>query len=275
VKDSVAINFDEQDLLRHYRYQHGGVFVDVGANAGTFVACFARLRWTVLAFEPHPDLYRELTARFSHSPQIKIVQCAISDTPGELPFYTSAIHPGIHSLASFHPSHEPTAVVRVSTLGDELRKAEITRVAVLKVDIEGADFLALKGFDFESCRPELIMIEFMDERSEKHFGWNHHDAAQFMEHHGYEAWVSEWTPLAEYGRVETGTPSSHRWLGLRRYDPARHPDNGNLIFVAPGSGARLEAATASTERRIRLRATARRIPGLRPLVRAIRSRTKL
>jgi FkbM family methyltransferase len=270
--DSVAIYFGEQDLLRHFVDRRGGgVFVDVGANVGTFVAPFARRRWSVLAFEPHPQLHRELRTRFGRSQRVRIVQCAIADKPGELPFYTSSDHPGIHSLAPFHSSHEATAVVRVSTLSDELSRAGLERVTALKIDVEGADLLALKGLDFDHWRPEIAMIEFMDDRSEKHFGWNHHDAAEFMAARGYETWISEWTPLAEYNRAERDDGRPSRWLGLHAYDAADNPAHGNLIFVELGSGPRLEAAANAVEREIRLRATARMIPGLRPLVLRVRS----
>jgi hypothetical protein len=74
------------------------------------------------------------------------------------------------------------------------------------------------------------MIEFMDERSLKNFGYTHHDVAKYMEYLGYVTFVSEWAPFAEYGRKGMpGTP--HTWLGCHRYPLNHAPAWGNLFFV--------------------------------------------
>ncbi len=225
-----------------------------------------------MAFEPHPELFSRLERQYGDRDNVRIVQRAISDEAGVLPFYTSDEHPGIHSLAAFHPTHKPTVEVEVGLLDMELSRMGIGSVAALKIDTEGADLPALRGFDFAKRQPELVMAEFMDARSREHFGYTHHDMAEFMAGHGYETWVSEWAAIEEYGRA--GEDLSHRWLGFTAYRSAGSPAWGNLVFVQPEDRPRLQAAVRSTLRRAGARKAAGAAPGARVAARVARRALK-
>lgn len=266
---SLAGMFSEESVFEAYPYRRGGVFVDVGANVGTFVASFAERGWRVVAFEPHPTLYARLEQRFGGNPRVLCIQRAISDEHGKLPFYTSNEHPGIHSLAQFHPTHEPTQIVDVSTLGTELAILKLSDVTALKIDVEGADFLALRGFNWDGVRPELVMVEFMDSRSSEHFGYTHHDMAAYMQARGYETWVSEWAPLVEYGK--TDEKSSHKWMGFHAYDVNGAPAHGNLLFVQPADSQKLKNTVRRVKRQAATRSVLRSIPGARGAVHVSRT----
>jgi hypothetical protein len=82
--------------------------------------------------------------------------------------------------------------VEVTTLDAELDRLDVADVSAMKIDVEGADFLALREFDLRRRRPELVMVDFMDDRSSEHFGYTHHDMARYMA--GYSRVVSEWAP---------------------------------------------------------------------------------
>ena len=267
-----VVNLNEDGVFARYRFRRGGAFIDVGANYGAFLNTFARRGVDVVAFEPHPELFARLQQKYHGQQHVRIVQRAIADETGILPFYTSEEHPGIHSLAAFHPTHKPTVEVEVSSLDTELSRLGIWSIAALKIDTEGADILALRGFDFARRRPELVMVEFMDDRSLEHFGYTHHDMAALMADHGYETWVSEWTPVAEYGRP--GVATSHRWLGFTTYQPSGTPACGNLLFVQPQDRPRLQAAVRATLRRARVRSAIRAVPGERGAERIARRTLK-
>jgi FkbM family methyltransferase len=261
--------FSEESIFDAFPYRGRAVFVDVGANVGTFAAIFAKRGLQVIAFEPHPALFAALAQRFNDDRHVLCVQKAISDEPGRLPFYTSNEHPGIHSLAPFDPTHEPTETVEVSTLSEELRALRVGDITALKIDVEGADFLALRGFDWDSARPELVMVEFMDSRSTEHFGYTHHDMAKFMKGKGYDTWVSEWAPLTEYRKAGDETP--HRWMGFHAYDAHASPAHGNLLFVQPTDSPKLQRTVNRVSRLASARDAIRSIPGLRGAVRASRA----
>jgi hypothetical protein len=164
-------------------------------------------------------------------PNVTCYDKAVTEESGNIvPFFVSEEHYGIHTLKPFHESHVCKYEVETVNLDEILEKHEIDCVTLLKVDIEGADFLALKGFDVKRYKPEIVMVEFMDERSSVNFGYTHHDVVKFMSERGYYTFVSEWAPIQEYGR-EGKVGVEHKWLQCVPYPLDHQPSWGNLIFV--------------------------------------------
>jgi FkbM family methyltransferase len=236
------MQFVEHDLLIRYPYQrqHDRLLVDVGAHRGTFSKPFALQGWRVIAFEPEPGNYEQFVAAFRDYEQVVCIPKGISDVPSaDTPFYVSAVHPGIHSLQPFHDTHNPAHAIETVRLDTTLTEQGVTHVTILKIDIEGADFLALKSFDFAQIQPELVICEFMDDRSLEHFGYTHHDMVAYMHERGYCAFVAEWEPIKAYGRP--GVASSHTFLQCVRYPLDHQPAWGNLIFVPHKQATQFEA----------------------------------
>src|SRR3954466_8959249 len=81
-------NREELDFLRGHT-PGGGVFVDVGANVGTYAMVMARHvgeRGRVVAIEPHPVIHARLAlnnAASGHT-QVKLVAAAAAASDGEL-----------------------------------------------------------------------------------------------------------------------------------------------------------------------------------------------
>ena len=224
--------FSETELIKKYLSRaRSKILVDVGAHQGSFSEVFARDGWQIIAFEPESHNYEVLQRTMSGYDTVTIIKKAISDAANSCqPFFVSKEHFGIHSLKPFHDTHELAYEVEVVRLDDALLELNITDVTLLKIDIEGADFLALKGFNYNQYSPELIMAEFMDDRSARNFGYTHHDMVHFMKQKGYAAFVSEWDVVKEYGREDKpGEP--HVWLQCLPYPLDHEPAWGNLIFV--------------------------------------------
>ncbi|MDA2895472.1 FkbM family methyltransferase [Mycolicibacterium sp. BiH015] len=182
------------------------VLVDVGAHNGTVTALFLDRGWSVIAYEPDPSNREQFLRRIGDNPRVQLSTAAVSDTAsGSASFFTSSVSTGISSLAAFHESHEPTAVVDVVTLAEDLRARGVSRVDFLKIDIEGFDFFALKGFDW-SYAPRFVLYEFED-RKTLPLGYSLSDSSAFATEHGYHLVYSVWEPIVEYG-------TRHRWRGL-------------------------------------------------------------
>jgi FkbM family methyltransferase len=223
---------DELGLLLRYESKRGGkpALIDVGAAEGYFAKPFAEKGWQVIAFEPEPINFHNLSANLKKFPNVTCIAKAVSDTSGQVPFYVSSIHGGIHSLKPFHPTHRPTMTVDAVRLDETLADMQIDKVTVLKIDVEGADFLALKSFDFRKFHPDVVMCEFMDERTRENFGYTHHDMAAYMNNFGYATFVSEWGSIVEYARKDQLTVPS-KFLRCALYPLDHNPIWGNLIFI--------------------------------------------
>lgn len=265
------MTFSEHHLLLRYPYRSAApTLVDVGAHRGAFSRSFADKGWRVVAFEPEQRNRAAFTQTLAGYGNVTCLPLAVSDVAGQrVPFYTSSEHHGIHALRPFHPTHQPAYEVETITLREALPPLGVTGVTLLKIDVEGADFLALRGFDLAVGQPEVVMLEFMDERSRANFGYTHHDVVAYMREAGYAAFVSAWAPITSYAR-EGDVADPHTWIECRPYPLSYEPAWGNLLFVPQADRERFAQALAIYLRERRLRDTLAAIPGARGLYNLLR-----
>ena len=233
---------NELDLLLAFtgEFEEVGLLVDVGAHVGSFAEEFAKRGWDVIAIEAAPEIHAELVDRLAPYRQVDVVHAAAGETGGgEVEFFISSEYWGIHSLRPFHKSHDTSVMVPTVRVADLLDGRPRNGPLVIKVDTEGADLLVLRGVDWKSEMPRLVMCEFMDERTGPHFGYVYTDTIRFMEDLGFLTYVSEWAPVAEPSRRGSGGgPFTH--LQIVRAPLGHQPAWGNLIFVSPGDEALFE-----------------------------------
>ena len=158
-----------------------GVFVDVGANVGIYTLCAAlRLGPTgrILALEPFPAASRRLRYNIAATrmdrtawPRIEVIEIGASDRDElrELRIDEGNLGGGtiVTGKARFSPTGScRTLVIRCRPLLDILRDQQVPRVDVLKIDIEGAEDLALVPFLRDAPRdllPRRIIVENSEE----------------------------------------------------------------------------------------------------------------
>ena len=215
------------DALKNYKSSK--VMIDVGAHFGTSLEPFAEEGWDVFGFEPDPKNREMLLNLCTKYPKVRVDIRAVSDKNQEnLSFFTSEVSTGISSLSAFHESHKESASVDTVTLEVFAGDNDIQEVAFLKIDTEGHDLFVLKGINWESMCPDVILCEFED-RKTKPLGYDFHDLAKYLQDKGYDLIVSEWYPMVEYGR-------KHKWRQFCSY-PCELQDQkawGNIIAVKDG-----------------------------------------
>jgi FkbM family methyltransferase len=146
--------------------QSGDTFIDVGANIGYFtLLATSRVGSTgkVFAFEPVPEtrgmLLRNL--RLNRVANVVVREEAVADQAGEVTLFIGpANHRGTSSMRSL-PDSSGVLEVPKGRLDDLLPAGE--RVRLIKIDIEGAEYLALEGMSrcLRQDRPDLV-IEVTD-----------------------------------------------------------------------------------------------------------------
>jgi FkbM family methyltransferase len=160
-------NLEELDFLRAHT-PPGGVFVDLGANVGTYAMVLARqvgAAGTVIAVEPHPVTHARLAFNRAASgfAQVKLVAAAAGPSDGELMIETDGENLGASHIVSGKPAGH---AIRVPSLRLEriLGEAGVTHVDALKIDVEGFEDRVLTGF-FEqapqSLWPGAVVIEHL------------------------------------------------------------------------------------------------------------------
>jgi FkbM family methyltransferase len=160
-------NLEELDFLRAHA-PAGGVFVDVGANVGTYALALARqvgAAGKVIAIEPHPVTHARLAfnnaaSRYS---QVRLVAAAAAAADGELMIETDGDNLGASHIVSGEASSK---AIRVPALRLQriLQEAGASQVDALKIDIEGFEDRALIPFFKEapqSLWPRAVVIEHL------------------------------------------------------------------------------------------------------------------
>lgn len=160
-------NIEELRFLRA-QLAPGGVFVDVGANVGTYALALAGDVGTagkVIAIEPHPVTHARLAfnAQASGFAQVKLVQAAAGASDGELLIETDGDNLGASHIVSGNASGRAIPVPSLRLLRI-LQEAGVSRVDALKIDVEGYEDRALMPFFTEAPAtlwPRAVVIEHL------------------------------------------------------------------------------------------------------------------
>jgi FkbM family methyltransferase len=149
----------------------GGVFLDVGAHIG-YDSLKGSVRvgdsGKVISFEPNPGTLGQLRANIvaSHATNIVVEPIACTDKEQTLTLYdsTSEGNSGASSLSLANADETgrgtlPSYTVRGRPIDDVVRELALNRVDVIKVDVEGAEYLVLRGArkTLQRFHPKLVM----------------------------------------------------------------------------------------------------------------------
>lgn len=162
---SYAQNFEDVVLWRALKHVKAGFYVDCGAYSPTchsVTRAFYERGWRGINIEPVPHLLHDFEQQRPDDINLNI---AVSDHADRAMFY-EILDTG---LSTFSPE---TAQAHIEAgfiaHGIEVRTASLSEVLVehapeaihfLKVDVEGAEKLVLRGLDLNSFRPWIIMVE--------------------------------------------------------------------------------------------------------------------
>jgi FkbM family methyltransferase len=148
--------------------QPGDTVLDIGASIGHTTVSYAVAvgpSGRVHAFEPSPDVLPRLRTNVQRNglTNIDIYAVAVSDREGTVDFHMPG--DGSSALSSMRPLlHREARRVRVPSLTIDSLLPRIGRVSFVKIDVEGAELLVLRGMRglIERDRP-AIMTEVTDD----------------------------------------------------------------------------------------------------------------
>jgi FkbM family methyltransferase len=146
----------------------GMTFFDIGANAGLFtLAAGQKLRGKagmIFAFEPCRGTFAILQKNLALNdlPGVRAFCAALSDQSGQAELFVNAdLKDGLNSLQD--PRHSDAQVVAreavvTITLDSFLAQENLSRVDLMKVDVEGAELLVFRGGEKLLARPDAPLI---------------------------------------------------------------------------------------------------------------------
>lgn len=152
----------------------GGVFFDIGANAGVYTlsvaaACGPAVR--IESFEPDPELCDRLrhNLELNKLDQVHLNACALGRIEGTATLVAGDGNKGENRVES-GSSSSPGITVAITTLPAFLNQKSITRIDALKIDVEGFEADVLEPL-FTSCPrsawPRLLICEVIQDPSAK------------------------------------------------------------------------------------------------------------
>ncbi|MBM7047482.1 FkbM family methyltransferase [Rhizobium lusitanum] len=180
-----------------------GQFIDVGGNVGYYslsAAAHPSFKGTVLAFEPLPklwDLFNRSILENGFEDRVSVRQLALADAPGEMQLNDAeeTVNAGATRLVTNASDTGVGRMTKVETLDHVIGNL---RPDVMKVDIEGAEGLFLKGAQktIATHKPSLLMEinrDMLAVLSKTTPGAIHRQLADL----GYNIWTSSQDQLAQ------------------------------------------------------------------------------
>ena len=167
VRTPERLDEEAEIFLRAYRPEPGDVVVDAGAGLGDELLVFAWLvgrKGRVIEIEAHPASFEGLftLCRLNRLRQATCVQAALLDAPGTV-YITDLPQTFVNSVVT----GDGTLPVPAMTLDDLLGRLDVPWVDFLKMNIEGAELQALRGFGNGLRRTRHVAIACHDFRADE------------------------------------------------------------------------------------------------------------
>lgn len=148
----------------------GDYFVDIGANIGLFSLITSRIvgdSGKVICFEPTPLTFERLTENLKHNNCLNVDarNVGLSDKSGFLKLNVS--ENGFDAWNSFTVTDntmlQAVVEVPISTLDYELKNVDLSKIRLVKIDVEGWEKFVINGgrFFFSKYSP-IVMVEFTE-----------------------------------------------------------------------------------------------------------------
>jgi FkbM family methyltransferase len=171
----------------------GKTFVDIGANLGiyTLVACrMVGRSGRVIAFEPSLQSFPTLKENIllNGFTNVQAFRIALSDKTGEAFLYHGE-DPGKNSLGSDPGGESRGETVATLPLDEALHQASVKGVDVIKMDVEGAELLVLRGATRVITLHRPTVLFEMNPEASRRLGFSPHAVWDLLANSGYEFFV--------------------------------------------------------------------------------------
>jgi FkbM family methyltransferase len=169
---------DQKRLLMN---QSNPIIFDIGAHTGETVKKYRPLLPGAhfYCFEPFPETFEALREAVGQDDLVRLVQMAVAEVPGTKDFYVSARdvtnsllpRPEPEEGRRYYRSRAQTigqTTVSVTTIDDFCRTEGISNIDILKMDIQGAELMALRGAT-DKLSNSLIDLVYTEVRFVPHY----------------------------------------------------------------------------------------------------------
>ncbi len=198
----------------------GRIFFDVGANIGSYTMSLARAAERTYSFEASPRNASTLRnfVKIAQLNNIEVINRGVTDRSGEqISIYSSPDTGGNNT--QFHNFGSGCETVDTITLDEALDEFRISRVDVIKMDIEGSELAAFQGaHNILSQHRPLLLIEFHTVVAQQ-AGWKLGALYDLLVGYGYRVFELSRKKLVPFDQSRLVEPEFY----------------ANLIFIHPAN----------------------------------------
>ena len=157
-----------------FRLKNNGIYVDVGCqhpikNNNTYL--LFKKGWNGLNI----DLDKDNIDLFNVArPNDQNINVAISNKIGETDLYFYHKKSPINTIDKKTSDYQKASIseikkIKTNTLTNIIKNSKYknSKIDLLSIDVEGHEREVLEGFDFSICRPDVIVIEYLDLSAKK------------------------------------------------------------------------------------------------------------
>jgi FkbM family methyltransferase len=147
--------------------------IDIGACVGEFIDRYVDDDNVIYAFEPLRINYDFLIKKYKHNDKIKLYNCAVSNFSGTAKFYIKGGFEHLKNSGStlkedknglVNDAHRIVEVIKIS---DFIRMNNISKVDILKIDVEGSEYDIFEDIFESGLLYDAIENVFFEDHSRK------------------------------------------------------------------------------------------------------------
>jgi len=185
----------------------GMIFVDGGANTGAYTLVAARLVGStgrVLAFEPGPECFAALRNSVATNGlgQVVLRRQALSDSQATARLYHHRSHANSFGLGKSSDPNVSYEDVETTTVERALAEERLSHVDFIKLDVEGAQELVLRGSRSVLLNSRPVVLVEIDAGACRRLNLDPDGACRMLRDFGYRFYTlgthGETVPLANF-----------------------------------------------------------------------------
>ncbi|KKG09817.1 hypothetical protein EO98_01285 [Methanosarcina sp. 2.H.T.1A.6] len=183
---------DEKSFLDKFLdyIQKDDVFFDIGSNIGLYSIYAAKKVVKVISFEPDDEIRVRLVKNISinNAKNISVIDWAVSDIEETRSLYSDGTGGYSPSLCEIKGRFKGHKTISCNSIDNAIRDKILPIPTVIKIDIEGAEYLALRGMNkllVSKKSPRIIFIE-IHPLFLKDFNSSSDETIHFLESCGYK-----------------------------------------------------------------------------------------
>ena len=166
------------------------VILDIGGNIGTTALYFASInqKCRILSFEPHPDTFKRAKENLglNNFKNVEVINIGLGERKEKLKLYeVNQYNPGMNRVLTGERNF-PYKEIFIEKLDDFLVEKGISRVDIMKIDVEGFELSVLKGGNKIIRLSKPILFIELDDDNLKENGVDVKMLIQWLQDTGYK-----------------------------------------------------------------------------------------